>query len=302
MPWADMFGPFGADRTDKRTTKWRCPTSVLEESHLCSHKAADVLGLSSKLRGVLLSRFRVVNVELITEGDDGQLKHHFGYRVQHNRTRGPANSVGCIITKPWFNHPASFPTTTVAFSPNGVHWAAAKQNPVLKVYSDANQVVLHDAKIIYYCGVHGAHTGPKVRIVVRKHRVAIGLVTLRRDGFVSLEGGQEAATMLTKPFRMPAGELHVNSTANSQGRITAAFCHESGRPIKEFSESEPVTGDICDETVSPVRSFIVVFRSAKARSFRGAKGDYRTVIPRTILRRCPECNPAGGKPHREPAG
>ncbi|MAD80413.1 MAG: hypothetical protein CMJ50_06165, partial [Planctomycetaceae bacterium] len=33
-----------------------------------------------------------------------------------------------------------------------------------------------------------------------------------------------------------------------------------------------------------VRSFIVVFRSAKARSFRGAKGDYRTVIPRTILR------------------
>ena len=260
----------------------------------------------------------------------------------------------------------------VAFSPNGIHWTASKHNPVLKVYSDTNQVVLYDPKImkyvafgrfgfgrrlarsesadfehwskselvlqcdakdgpqtqiygtgidlyeglylgmiwiyreggdgkietqlavsrdgiqwsrvgdratwlklgpedsweggmvrsvekiilrgdrlyIYYCGVHGPHTGPKVRTVVRKHRVAIGLVTLRRDGFVSLEGGQEAGTMLTKPFRMPAGELHVNSTANSQGRITAALCNESGRPIKEFSESEPVTGDICDETVS----------------------------------------------------
>ena len=38
-----------------------------------------------------------------------------------------------------------------------------------------------------------------------------------------------------------------------------------------------------DFLLSSVRSFIVVFRGAKARSFRGAKGDYRTVIPRTIL-------------------
>jgi hypothetical protein len=35
--------------------------------------------------------------------------------------------------------------------------------------------------------------------------------------------------------------------------------------------------------LSSVRSSIVAFRSAKARSFRGAKDDYRTVIPRTIL-------------------
>ncbi len=35
--------------------------------------------------------------------------------------------------------------------------------------------------------------------------------------------------------------------------------------------------------LSSVRSSIVVFRSAKARSFRSAKGDYRIVIPRTIL-------------------
>ncbi len=35
--------------------------------------------------------------------------------------------------------------------------------------------------------------------------------------------------------------------------------------------------------LSSVRSFIVPFRSAIARSFRGANGDYQTVIPRTIL-------------------
>ena len=62
---------------------------MLEESHIYFHKAAEVLGLPSKLREILLSPFRVVKVELVTEGDDGKLKHHFGYRVQHNRARGP---------------------------------------------------------------------------------------------------------------------------------------------------------------------------------------------------------------------
>jgi glutamate dehydrogenase (NAD(P)+) len=62
---------------------------MLEESHVYFHRAADVLGLPPKLREILLSPFRVVKVEIVTEGDDGQLKHHIGYRVQHNRMRGP---------------------------------------------------------------------------------------------------------------------------------------------------------------------------------------------------------------------
>ena len=62
---------------------------MLEASHVYFHKAADVLGLSDKLREILISPFRVVKVEIITEGDDGKLKHHFGYRVQHNKARGP---------------------------------------------------------------------------------------------------------------------------------------------------------------------------------------------------------------------
>ncbi|MCH7686754.1 MAG: hypothetical protein IH899_08750 [Planctomycetes bacterium] len=258
----------------------------------------------------------------------------------------------------------------VAFSPDGIHWTPSKQNPVLKVYSDTNQVVLYDPKInkyvafgrfgfgrrlarsesadfehwsrpqlvlqcdaqdgpgtqiygtgidlyeglylgmiwiyreggdgkidtqlavsrdgirwtrvgnratwlklgpddsweggmvrsveriirrgnqlyIYYCGVHGAHTGPKIRKVVRKHRVAIGLLTLRRDGFVSLRAGAETGTLLTKPFRLPAGQLHVNAAVKDKGQITVALCNESGKPMKEFGESKPITGDVLDGT------------------------------------------------------
>jgi glutamate dehydrogenase (NAD(P)+) len=62
---------------------------MLEESHYYFKKAADVLDLSSKVRQILLSPRRVVKVELVTEGDDGNLLHHFGYRVQHNDARGP---------------------------------------------------------------------------------------------------------------------------------------------------------------------------------------------------------------------
>ncbi len=62
---------------------------MLEEAHFYFHKAADVLGISSKLRDILLSPMRVVKVEIVTEGDDGHLKHHRGFRVQHNKARGP---------------------------------------------------------------------------------------------------------------------------------------------------------------------------------------------------------------------
>ena len=62
---------------------------MLEESHHYFQKASDVLDLSHNLREILLTPFRVVKVELVTEGDNGSLHHHMGYRVQHNKARGP---------------------------------------------------------------------------------------------------------------------------------------------------------------------------------------------------------------------
>jgi len=62
---------------------------MLEASHYYFHKAADFVGLSTKIRDIVLTPVRVVKVEVITEGDDAKLKHHLGFRVQHNRARGP---------------------------------------------------------------------------------------------------------------------------------------------------------------------------------------------------------------------
>jgi len=62
---------------------------MLKESHYYFHKASDLLGLSDRIREIMITPQRVVKVEMVTEGDDGKLRHHIGYRVQHNQARGP---------------------------------------------------------------------------------------------------------------------------------------------------------------------------------------------------------------------
>ncbi len=62
---------------------------MLEESHRYFHQAADVLDLAPKVRDILLAPMRVVKVAFVEEGDDGELMHFTGYRVQHNNARGP---------------------------------------------------------------------------------------------------------------------------------------------------------------------------------------------------------------------
>ena len=62
---------------------------MLEDSHYYFRKAAEILGLSEKIRDILLTPFRVVKVEIVIEDDQGALKHFLGYRAQHNKARGP---------------------------------------------------------------------------------------------------------------------------------------------------------------------------------------------------------------------
>jgi glutamate dehydrogenase (NAD(P)+) len=62
---------------------------MLAESHFYFHKAADVLGLSDKVRTILLTPWRSVKVGVTIEGESGDLQVYEGYRVQHNMARGP---------------------------------------------------------------------------------------------------------------------------------------------------------------------------------------------------------------------
>ena len=104
-----------------------------------------------------------------------------------------------------------------------------------------------DRLYIYYCGVNGPHSGPRfpAETIVRKHKPAIGLAPLRRDGFVSLDAGGDRGSLLTRPFAMPEGRLHLNVDATG-GSCVIAICDERGRAIPGFERSQPITGDHLD--------------------------------------------------------
>ena len=62
---------------------------MLSDAHAYFHKAADLLGLSEKVRTILLAPKRIVKVKIVIEGEGGGLQSYEGYRVQHNDSRGP---------------------------------------------------------------------------------------------------------------------------------------------------------------------------------------------------------------------
>ncbi|HUT73279.1 MAG TPA: hypothetical protein VM221_00405 [Armatimonadota bacterium] len=152
--------------------------------------------------------------------------------------------------------------TQLGVSRNGVDWERVAERQVFLPLGEpgswedgmarcAERIIRRDERLyIYYDGVNGPHSGPKFphESIVRKHKPAIGLATLRRDGFVSLDAGDEPGLLVTQPFALPSGPLHLNLDA-AGGLCTAALCEEEGHPLPGCEQSLPVTGDALDAAV-----------------------------------------------------
>jgi len=144
--------------------------------------------------------------------------------------------------------------TQLAASRDGIHWTRVGERATWLQLGDDDSweggmirsceriIVRGDELYIYYCGVHGPHTGPKFSRVERIHRTAIGLVTLRRDGFVSLNAGEEEGCVVTKPFLLFEGALHLNVDATG-GEVKVEVTDENGKSLSGFNRSQPITGD-----------------------------------------------------------
>lgn len=141
--------------------------------------------------------------------------------------------------------------TQLATSRDGVHWTRVGGRATwLKLGDDdsweggmvrsVERIIRRGETLsIYYCGVHGPHE----RDFVRKYPTSIGLLTQRRDGFVSLRAGTEEGTVLTQPFALPAGSLHVNADLRG-GNLNVALCDADGKPIPGFERSRSLTGEL----------------------------------------------------------
>jgi hypothetical protein len=71
----------------------------------------------------------------------------------------------------------------------------------------------------------------------------IGLATLRRDGFVSLDAGDEPGFVLTKAFAWPEKKtLFINADA-TEGEVRVSICQPDGTPYQYYEESLTIRGD-----------------------------------------------------------
>lgn len=120
-------------------------------------------------------------------------------------------------------------------------------------------IIVGDELWFYYSGQTVTHAGSRdekymadLRRKVESGEWApissIGLAKLRRDGFVSLDAGDEEGNVLTQPFPMPEGELHLNVDA-SDGEGWVEVTDEEGQSFKDFNRSKPIKGDQSDTIV-----------------------------------------------------
>ncbi len=73
---------------------------------------------------------------------------------------------------------------------------------------------------------------------------AIGIATLRMDGFAAWEAGAESGELVTQPFQCNGDRLFINADARN-GSITIEVLDEKGKPIKGFEPKncEEITTD-----------------------------------------------------------
>jgi hypothetical protein len=117
-----------------------------------------------------------------------------------------------------------------------------------QIYPHHPPLVVGDEIRFYYTGITGRHWHTY-------HKDArdsgIGLATLRLDGFVSVNAGEEEGTLTTRPLVFIGDTLVVNANA-AGGSLTVEALDPTGKVIEGFGAADcaPVTTDSVRHVVS----------------------------------------------------
>ena len=163
------------------------------------------------------------------------------------------------------NHVCSkggYPKTTelmLAFSRDGFHW----HRPDRRAFIPASRtegswdrgyvqpvggicLAMGDRLWFYYTGFSGIakKVGDKPRKRGMYVQASTGLAFLRRDGFASMNAGEQGGTLLTRPLRFGGRHLFVN-VATPTGSLRVEVLDEAGKPIAPFTVANctPVSAD-----------------------------------------------------------
>jgi len=150
----------------------------------------------------------------------------------------------------------------LAASRDGIRWQRLGHRPFIPlgepgsfdagmIWAAQGMLEVDDELWFYYGGWredHGtskAHRRLKSDRTAQRQAAAIGLARLRLDGFVSLDAGHAAGTLLTRPITCASAQLTLNARAAAGGCATVELLDESLRPIPGFERTAciPFTGD-----------------------------------------------------------
>ncbi|MGI9457449.1 MAG: hypothetical protein ACR2NU_12870 [Aeoliella sp.] len=153
-----------------------------------------------------------------------------------------------------------FPKLTelqLAFSRDGFHWdrscrqtfigATLEKESWERAYVHSIGGVCNivgDQVYFYYTAFQGDETNRRRQWHLNgmNANASTGLAVLRRDGFASIDAGDEEGILLTRPLKFSGKYLFVNAAAD---QLRVEVCQEDGRPIPGFSRDEcrAFTGD-----------------------------------------------------------
>ncbi len=106
------------------------------------------------------------------------------------------------------------------------------------IVGTARWVEVGDEWWIYYAGFDGSHDDPAGR------KGAIGLATLRKEGFISQHAPKTGGVVCTRALRWPGGALLVNADAHA-GEMKVRVSDELRKPLAgfDYDDAPPFKGD-----------------------------------------------------------
>lgn len=141
-----------------------------------------------------------------------------------------------------------------------LEWGAPSTFDDAWINLQTNGPIEHQGRLwFYYSGRNAAH-GSRY-----PHNYgAIGLATLRIDGFASLQARDQVGYVLTRPMQWPEGDLHVNFDARrdlaghpgfSYGELLVEVRDENNFPVEGFGwdACHPLTGNTADRPGAAAR-------------------------------------------------
>jgi hypothetical protein len=130
----------------------------------------------------------------------------------------------------------------VGFSRDGFHWHRPDRRaliPVSETHGDWNWGNVQSAgggclvvgdQLYFYVSARAGIPGSRSSGVC-----TTGLATLRRDGFASLDAGEKAGSVTTRPVRFKGRHLFVNTDVDTGGELQAELLDGDGKPISPFT-------------------------------------------------------------------